>query len=80
MRDAVPYVATDKRGRKLWYLRDKPFAKVGLTATAGVGDMKEPPNDYSEMHAGAYDAKARLDYMDEIGIWDGDVSECRGLR
>ena len=69
MRDAVPYVATDKRGRKLWYLRDKPFAKVGLTATAGVGDMKEPPNDYSEMHAGAYDAKARLDYMDEIGIW-----------
>ena len=69
MRDSVPYVGTDKRGRKLWYLQDRAFAKVGLTATAGVGDMKEPPNDYDEMHAGAYDAKARLDYMDEIGIW-----------
>ncbi|MGR8948556.1 MAG: amidohydrolase family protein [Gammaproteobacteria bacterium] len=69
MQDDVPYVATDKRGRKLWYLRNQAFAKVGLTATAGVGDMKDPPNDYSEMHPGAYDAKARLQYMDEIGIW-----------
>ena len=69
MRDSVPYVATDKRGRTLWYLNGSPFAKVGLTATAGAGDMKEPPNDYSDMHPGAYDASARLQYMDEMGIW-----------
>ena len=31
--------------------------------------MKEPPNDYSDMHPGAYDAAARLKYMDEMGIW-----------
>ena len=43
--------------------------KIGLTATAGVGDMKEPPSDYSEIHQGAYDADARLRYMDETGIW-----------
>ncbi|MEM7466887.1 MAG: amidohydrolase family protein [Pseudomonadota bacterium] len=69
MRDSVPYVDTDKRGRKLWYLNGKAFAKVGLTATAGVGDMKEPPNDYPDMHPGAHDAKARLKYMDSMGIW-----------
>ena len=69
MRDSVPYVDSDKRGRKLWYLNGQAFAKVGLTATAGAGDMKEPPNDYTEMHPGAYDAKSRLEYMDEMGIW-----------
>ena len=69
MRDSVPYVASDKRGRKLWYLKGQAFAKVGLTATAGVGDMKEPPNDYADMHPGAYDAESRLEYMDEMGIW-----------
>lgn len=69
MRDSVPYVGTDKRGRKLWFLKDKAIALVGLAATAGVGDMKEPPGDYCDMHPGAYDANARLKYMDELGIW-----------
>ena len=69
MRDSVPYVAADKRGRKMWYLKDKPIARVGLSATAGVGDMKNPPNDYPDMHPGAHDAAARLQYMDEMGIW-----------
>lgn len=43
--------------------------KIGLTATAGVDDMKEPPSGYSEIYQGAYDADARLRYMDETGIW-----------
>jgi predicted TIM-barrel fold metal-dependent hydrolase len=42
---------------------------TGLTATAGVGDMTKWPTSYEEMHPGAYDAKARLKYMDEMGIW-----------
>ncbi|MCZ6666239.1 MAG: amidohydrolase, partial [Gammaproteobacteria bacterium] len=69
MRDAVPQIRIDKRGRHMWYIGDQPVAKLGLSATAGVGDMKKPPNGYDEMHPGAYDADARLQYMDEIGIW-----------
>ncbi|MGE4617339.1 MAG: amidohydrolase family protein [Gammaproteobacteria bacterium] len=69
MRDAVPRIQIDKRGRNMWYIGDQPVAKLGMSATAGVGDMKKPPNGYDEMHPGAYDADARLEYMDEIGIW-----------
>lgn len=69
MRDAVPRIQIDKRGRNMWYIGDQPVAKLGMSATAGVGDIKKPPNGYDEMHPGAYDADARLKYMDEIGIW-----------
>ena len=47
----------------------RPLASVGMTATAGRGSFKHPPKTYEEMHPGAYDAKARLKYMDEMGIW-----------
>ncbi|MBK8960589.1 MAG: amidohydrolase [Proteobacteria bacterium] len=69
MRDAVPRLAKDKRGRHMWFLNGKPIAKLGLSATAGAGDMKEPPDHYDDMHPGAFDAQARLAYMDEMGIW-----------
>jgi len=42
---------------------------LGLSATAGVGSMKHPPNGYDDMHPGAFDAQARLEYMDNMGIW-----------
>ncbi len=45
------------------------MANVGMTATAGVGNFKHPPKNYEEMHPGAYDAAARLEYMDQMGIW-----------
>ena len=69
MREAVPHLVKDNHGRHMWYLNGKAIAKLGLSATAGVGDMKEPPDHYSDMHPGAYDAKARLEYMDKMGIW-----------
>jgi predicted TIM-barrel fold metal-dependent hydrolase len=69
MRDAVPHVDTDDRGRLWWYLGEKRIANPGLTATAGVGDLKNCPKTYEDMHPGAYDAKARLKYMDEMEIW-----------
>jgi len=31
--------------------------------------MTKWPTRYEEMHPGAYDAKARLKYMDQLGIW-----------
>ena len=69
MREAVPRIDTDAQGRQWWVLGDKRLASPGLSATAGVGDMKHWPQTYAEMHPGAYDAKARLQYMDQLGIW-----------
>ena len=62
-------IDTDAKGRLWWFLGDRRIANPGLTATAGVGDMTNWPKSYEEMHPGAYDAKARLKYMDEMGIW-----------
>src|SRR5206468_10426543 len=45
------------------------IASPGLTATAGVGNMRNPPKTFEEMHPGAYDAQERLKYMDKMGIW-----------
>lgn len=69
MRDAVPRVAVDARGRHMWYLGTEPIARLGLSATAGVGNMLHPPDSYDDMHRGAWNAAARLEYMDEMGIW-----------
>lgn len=69
MRDAVPRVETDTNGRDWWWLGAERMAPIGLTATAGTGDFKRPPRGYADMHAGAFDAQARLKYMDETGIW-----------
>ena len=65
----APRVEIDDRGRQWWLIDGKRSVPVGLTATAGVGDFKNAPAGYEDIHPGAYDAKARLDYMDEMGIW-----------
>jgi predicted TIM-barrel fold metal-dependent hydrolase len=71
MRDRVPRIETTAEGRLSWVVGEggSLIASPGLTATAGVGNMKNPPNTFEEMHPGAYDAKARLKYMDQMGIW-----------
>lgn len=70
MRDRVPRIESDKDGRLSWVVGGTPLlASPGLTATAGVGNFKNPPKNYEEMHPGAYDAKERLKYMDKMGIW-----------
>ena len=68
-RNRVPYVDVDKRGRQCWYLEGTRIALVGITATAGVGDMISRPKTYEDMHPGAYDAAERIKYMDQMGIW-----------
>jgi len=70
MKDQVPRIETASDGRLSWIIGGTPMlASPGLTATAGVGNFKNPPKNYEEMHPGAYDAKARLKYMDKMGIW-----------
>ncbi|HVN29327.1 MAG TPA: amidohydrolase family protein [Candidatus Binataceae bacterium] len=70
MRDRVPYVVTGDNGVQRWVLGGgSPLASVGMTATAGRGSFAHPPKNYEGMHPGAYDAKERLKYMDQMGIW-----------
>jgi uncharacterized protein len=70
LRDRVPRTVTGKDGSVRWSMgQGNPLSHVGMTATAGVGSFAHPPKNYEEMHPGAYDAKARLKYMDEMGIW-----------
>ena len=70
IRDRVPRIETNKDGALSWIVGGTPMlATPGLTATAGVGNFKNPPKNYEEMHPGAYDAKERLKYMDKMGIW-----------
>src|SRR2546422_2832402 len=70
MRDRVPRVETGADGTMRWVLgQSQGLASVGMTATAGRGNFKNPPKNYDQMHPGAFDAKARLKYMDQMGIW-----------
>ena len=70
MRDRVPRVEKNDDGSLGWVIAgDSMLTNPGLTATAGVGTTADPPKSYEEMHPGAYDAKARLAYMDQLGIW-----------
>ncbi|HEY1400082.1 MAG TPA: hypothetical protein VF953_00750, partial [Terriglobales bacterium] len=70
MRDRVPHIETDADGSQKWVVGgSRPLASAGMTATAGVGTFNNPPKTFEEMHPGAYNAKARLKYMDQMGIW-----------
>jgi uncharacterized protein len=70
MRDRVPHIENDADGSQKWVVGgSRPLASAGMTATAGVGSFNNPPKTFEEMHPGAYNAKARLKYMDQMGIW-----------
>ncbi len=70
-RDQAPRIVRNDDGVDIWQIGDHaPLVPVGHTAVAG---WKEPfpaaPRNMDEVPKASYDAKARLDYMDEIGIW-----------
>ncbi len=71
MRDRVPYIGRGEDGHDVWILNGEPFHHVGISAH-GAG-WKEPlpstPATFEDMNPAAYDAKARLEYMDSVGIW-----------
>lgn len=68
-KESVPRVV-NQDGADMWVLGDKRLTSVGVTAPAGWPTF--PPNyppTYDDVHPGAFDAKARLDYMDQARIW-----------
>jgi uncharacterized protein len=68
--DDVPAVTRDADGRDVWVLDGVMICVVGSTAPAGFpGSPAVRPKTFDQLHPGAYDAAARLRYLDEAGIW-----------
>ncbi len=70
-RDVAPRLVRSDDGVDSWQFgRTQRVIPVGATAVAG---WKEPfpsiPKNMDEIPKAAYDAKARLAYMEEIGVW-----------
>ncbi|MDJ0869609.1 MAG: amidohydrolase family protein [Myxococcota bacterium] len=67
--DRVPHV---KRvdGRDIWLIGDQFVGGPGWVTAAGFdGSFPESRSGYDDIPRSAYDAKARLEYMDSEGIW-----------
>ena len=67
--DKVPHI---KRidGRDIWFVGDQPAGGPGFYTMAGWdGTYPEVPLGYDDIPAASYDAKARLELMDEEGIY-----------
>src|SRR5262249_29158789 len=70
-RDRVPYVGQNDEGKDVWLLDGEHFNQSGSSAQgAGWKDpLPSAPRGFAEMHPAAYDAEARLRYMDDVGLW-----------
>lgn len=69
--DLVPRLVRDERsGWDVWKVGGQTIASVGHTATAGWPErFPSAPKNMDEVPEAAHDAKARLAYMDDNGIW-----------
>lgn len=57
-------------GFDIWVVNGKPFSKPGNSAMAGFdGVLPDGPRTYDEMPKAAWDPEARLQYMDENGVY-----------
>lgn len=66
--DAIPHIERIE-GFDVWVINGQPFSKPGNTAMAGFdGTLPDSPMTYADMHPGAWNAKARVAFMDEQNI------------
>ena len=71
-RDLAPRLQCDpETGIESWYVADpNPLFPVGFGAVAGWPEpFPAAPKTMAEVPPAAYEAKARLEYMDSVGIW-----------
>ena len=71
-RDAGPrLVRNNETGQDIWQIGDSnPLVPVGHTAVAGWHEpFPAAPANMDEVPKAAFDAQARLNYMDSAGIW-----------
>jgi predicted TIM-barrel fold metal-dependent hydrolase len=67
--DRVPHVQRHE-GRDIWLIGDEMVGGPGFTTMAGFdGSYPDCPHGYDDIPKASYDAKARLDFMDEEGIF-----------
>jgi predicted TIM-barrel fold metal-dependent hydrolase len=71
LRERAPRIVRKEDGREMWQVGDHvPLVPVGHTAVAGWPEpFPAAPKNMEEVPRAAWDAKARLDYMDALGIW-----------
>jgi predicted TIM-barrel fold metal-dependent hydrolase len=68
--DRVPQMTSGPGGRDIWVLDGRQISVVGMTAPAGwPAPFPAGPPTLAECPPASYDAKARLGYLDEVGIW-----------
>jgi len=71
-RDRAPVIVHDeKMGWDVWKIGEaQSLLTVGHTAVAGWPEpFPSAPRTFAEVPRAAHDAKARLEYMDSIGVW-----------
>jgi predicted TIM-barrel fold metal-dependent hydrolase len=69
--DRVPHIETDSRtGDDIWVMGNKPMARPGLFAQAGWNEHPplHPPT-WADIDPATWDAKLRLQRMDEFGVF-----------
>ncbi len=69
--ERAPRVTMSEMGFEVWQVGDRsPITPVGHTAVAGWPEpFPAAPKGFAEVPLAAHDAKARLEYMDSVGIW-----------
>jgi predicted TIM-barrel fold metal-dependent hydrolase len=68
--DAVPQVAKGRSGRPRWRVGDKWLHCPGLFGQAGWPEYPpQMPETYEEIDPGSFDPVARLERMDEYGVY-----------
>jgi predicted TIM-barrel fold metal-dependent hydrolase len=68
--DQVPQMTASADGRDIWVLDGRQISVVGMTAPAGWSKpFPAGPRTLAECPPASYDAKARLEYLNEVGIW-----------
>jgi predicted TIM-barrel fold metal-dependent hydrolase len=70
-RERAPRLIRNPDGRDVWQVGEqRPLVPVGHTAVAGWPEpFPAAPANMDQVPPAAYDAKARLTYLDEIGVW-----------
>jgi predicted TIM-barrel fold metal-dependent hydrolase len=71
-KDSAPHIVRDpESGIDTWRIGDSEvFLPVGFTAVAGWPEpFPAAPKNMDEVPKAAWDASARLEYMDRVGIW-----------
>ena len=67
--DLIPRIE-NLDGYDVWMINGQPYSKPGNTAMAGFdGVLPDGPKTFDDMPKAAWDAEARLQYMDDNGVY-----------